>query len=49
MYRSPLIEVKNLNNDIISLNFTRDAFEDGKWNTLTCTARGLFIKKKMVS
>lgn len=42
---SKLIQVKNLDNNIISLNFTRDAFYDKKWNDLTCTARGLFVNK----
>lgn len=45
MYRSPLIQVKELKDNIISLNFTREAFEHGKWNPLTCTARGLFVDK----
>ena len=46
MIKSPLISVKSLNNDIISLNFTREAFYDRKWNELTCKARGLFVNKK---
>lgn len=45
MYRSPLIQVKELGDNIISLNFTREAFYDRRWNDLTCTARGLFVDK----
>lgn len=45
MYHSKWIQVKNLNDNIISLNFTRDAFEKGKWNNLTNQARGLFVDK----
>ena len=46
MIKSPLISVKSLKNDVISLNFTREAFYDKKWNELTCKARGLFVNKK---
>lgn len=46
MYKSSLINVKILKDDVISLNFTRDAFYDSKWNEQTCTARGLFVNKK---
>ena len=46
MIHSNLIEVKNLKNYVISLNFTRTAFNNKKWNELTCTARGLFVNKK---
>ena len=46
MIKSPLISVKSLKNDVISLNFTREAFYDRKWNDLTCKARGLFVNKK---
>lgn len=45
MYKSPLVQVKELGDNIISLNFTREAFYDKKWNDLTCKARGLFIDK----
>ena len=45
MYRSPLVQVKELEDNIISLNFTREAFYDKKWNDLTCKARGLFVDK----
>lgn len=45
MYRSPLIQAKELGDNIISLNFTREAFYDRRWNDLTCTARGLFVDK----
>ena len=49
MMHSKLIQVKELKDsycDILSFNFTRDAFYDKKWNDLTCTARGLFVDKK---
>lgn len=46
MTKSPLISVKSLKNDVLSLNFTREAFYDKKWNDLTCKARGLFVNKK---
>ena len=45
MLYSKLIQVKNLEDNIISLNFTRDVFYDKKWNDLTCHARGLFVDK----
>ena len=41
---SRLINKKTFDN-IVSYNFTREAFYDRKWNQLTCTARGLFIDK----
>ena len=45
MLNSEYIRVKELGNDIVSLNFTRDAFQDGVWNDETIKARGLFINK----
>lgn len=42
---SEYIRVKELGNDIVSLNFTRNAFRDGIWNDETIKARGLFINK----
>lgn len=45
MLNSEYIRVKDLGNDIVSLNFTRDAFQDGIWNNETIKARGLFINK----
>lgn len=45
MLKSEYIRVKELGNDIVSLNFTRDAFQDGIWNDETIKARGLFINK----
>lgn len=45
MWDSKWVNVKNLEDNIISFNFTRDAFEKGKWNTITCKARGLFVDK----
>lgn len=37
---------KELDNDIISYNFSRNAFDKGVWNNITVKARGLFISKK---
>ena len=41
---STLINKKRFDNGITSYNFTHQAFYDRKWNQLTCTARGLFVK-----
>ena len=43
MWDSKWVQVKELNDNVLSFNFTRDAFEKDKWNTLTCHARGLFV------
>lgn len=40
---SKLVTKKVLKNGIISYNFSRDVFNDSKWNDLTVKARGLFI------
>ena len=40
---SPLIHKKDLGDGTSSYNFTREAFWSSKWNSLTTTARGLFI------
>lgn len=40
---SSLIRKSQNPNGISSYNFNRDAFFDKKWNSLTCTARGLFV------
>ena len=45
MLNSEYIRVKDLGNDVVSLNFTRDAFQDSVWNDETIKARGLFINK----
>lgn len=45
MLNSEYIRVKELGSDIVSLNFTRNAFQDGIWNDETIKARGLFINK----
>lgn len=37
------IRETQLDNNISSFNFTRNAFYNKKWNGLTCKARGLFI------
>lgn len=39
------IEVKDVDKDIISLIFTRDAFQNKIWNENTIQARGLFYNK----
>lgn len=41
--QSELVRKKELENGIVSYNFTRDAFFKSKWNDLTITARGLFV------
>ena len=43
-----LVQKKELNDGIVSYNFTRNAFYDKRWNQLTVTARGLFIKDDKV-
>lgn len=43
-----LIRKKELPSGIISYNFTRNAFIDKKWNQMTVTARGLFLKENKV-
>ena len=45
---SPLVLRKELSDGIVSYNFTRRAFKDSKWNQLTVTARGLFVKDDKV-
>ena len=45
---SNLIVKKLFKNGIISYNFSHKAFYDRKWNELTCTARGLFVKDNNV-
>lgn len=45
MYNSKWVQVKNLKNNVVSFNFTRDAFDKDKWNTITTKARGLFVDK----
>lgn len=37
------VDVKKLDNDIAAINFTRKAFEGGKWDEITLKARGLFM------
>lgn len=39
------VKVKELADDILSVNFTRKAFSSRKWNDVTCKARGLFLDK----
>lgn len=45
---SNLIKKKQCSDGIVSYNFNADAFYNKHWNTLTCTARGLFVKDKKV-
>ena len=45
MLHNKYIQVKELENNVISYNFTRDAFNNNKWSEETCTARGLFVDK----
>ena len=45
MYDSKWVQVKPLKDNVISFNFTRDAFEKDKWDTITTKARGLFVDK----
>lgn len=42
---SRYIKINKFDNNICSYNFTTRAFEKGKWNESTCTARGLFVDK----
>lgn len=41
--QSELVRKKELEDGIVSYNFTRNAFFKSKWNDLTITARGLFV------
>ena len=43
MIRNKYIRTKELDNNLMSLNFTEKAFKKGKWNTQTLRARGLFV------
>ena len=43
---NPYIRETELGNDISSFNFTRDAFYDKEWNSITTKARGLFMNTK---
>lgn len=45
MLDSKYVRVKELGNNVVSLNFTRDAFQSGIWTDETIKARGLFINK----
>ena len=38
-----LINVKRLHDNVCAFNFSHDAWYSQGWNSLTCTARGLFI------
>lgn len=39
------VKIKQLDNNLLSLNFTETAFKKRKWNENTITARGLFVNK----
>ena len=43
--KSDNLKVKDMGNNIYSINFTRNAFFKGNWDKLTVRARGLFIDK----
>ena len=43
-----LVRKKQLSDGIVSYNFTRNAFEDKRWNQMTVTARGLFLQGEKV-
>lgn len=45
MIHDKYIKVKDLDDNLMSLNFTEKAFRKGKWNKNTITARGLFVDK----
>lgn len=45
MVHDKYIKVKDLDDNLMSLNFTEKAFRKGKWNKNTITARGLFVDK----
>lgn len=45
MIHDKYIKVKDLDNNLMSLNFTEKAFKRGKWTQNTITARGLFVDK----
>lgn len=46
MSKSRMIKCKNLDNNIVSLNFTENCFRKKAWNDLTIKARGLFVDKE---
>lgn len=45
MIHDKYIKVKDLDDNLMSLNFTEKAFRKSKWNKNTITARGLFVDK----
>ena len=45
MIHDKYIKVKDLDDNLMSLNFTERAFYKSKWNKNTITARGLFVDK----
>jgi predicted kinase len=47
MKSNKLIEVKQLKNNVISLNFGDEAFQQGIWNDQTTKARGLFFSNSL--
>lgn len=40
----PDIRTKDIGNGITAYNFTRDAFQKGRWDSLSTAARGLFMR-----
>ena len=47
MKNNKLIEVKQLKNNVVSLNFGDEAFQKGIWNDQTTKARGLFFSNSL--
>lgn len=45
MSKNRMIKCKNLDNNIVSLNFTENCFRKKAWNDMTVKARGLFVDK----
>ncbi len=43
LLHSSLVQTKQLPDNVVSINFTRDAFDKKEWNDLTVRARGLFV------
>lgn len=46
MSRNRMIKCKKLDNNIVSINFSKSCFKKKAWNDLTVKARGLFVNKE---
>lgn len=44
----PDIRAREIGNGIVAYNFTRDAFQKGRWDELSTAARGLFMRGEKV-